>query len=209
MRLLTKILSFVMLLFLLTAEDCSDTSVMDRKEARLTNTYRDIENNFAEDDLSDNTLFAFEKRAIEKLKDISDYINIYADSSLSVEFKTQAKDMIRESFFELNDVKVYFNNLELREDSVNTTLYYSKYGQSFKSEIHSVRVTNHLSKNHGSDYIGEIQFTQIFRVINSIDKVTFYGSAKIMAVKTEKYFGNEVQEVWEVYLSETKLENQN
>ena len=50
-----------MLLFLLTAEDCSDTSVMDRKEARLTNTYRDIENNFAEDDLSDNTLFAFEK----------------------------------------------------------------------------------------------------------------------------------------------------
>lgn len=208
MRKLTKILSIIMLLVLLTAETCSDSGVVVSKEDRLAATFQDIENKFEEDELSDDILSAFEKRAIQKLKDIFDYINIYADTSLSIRFREQAKHMIQENFFEKKDVEIFYNNLEILEDSVNTTLYYSKNGQTFKTEISSIEITNHFLKKSDLTYSGEIQFTPRIEVINSsnsVDSVNFQSRIKFLAVKTKKHFGNETAEVWELYLTEAKL----
>ena len=101
MRLFTQILSFLLLLVLLTAEDCagpSESYKAEMKERQISEMYQSIENDFINDELSMKSLDAFEKRAIQKLKDISDYINIYADTSLSVQFRIQAGQMIKESF---------------------------------------------------------------------------------------------------------------
>ena len=87
-----------MLLVLLTAENCSNNNVADRNDQKLNSMFTNIENDFVNDELSEVALSAFEKRAIQKLKDISDYINIYADTSLSVQFRGQAKQMIEADF---------------------------------------------------------------------------------------------------------------
>ena len=97
MRLFTQILSFLMLLVLLTAENCggpNESYKAELKEKQISDAYLNIENEFIKDELSTEDLNAFEIRAIQKLKDLSDYINIHADTSISVQFRKQAKQIM-------------------------------------------------------------------------------------------------------------------
>ena len=207
MRKFTKILLYIMFLVLLTAEKCSDSRVAAPKEYQMNNTFSDIEKNFANDELSDVVLSAFEKRAVQKLEDISDYINIYADTSLSVQFRAQANQMILDNFLEKMELQIFYENLELQEDTLNTTLYHSKNGHSFKIEIGSIEITNHFLKKSDLSYSGEIQFNLRMEVSNTLGAIEIKDSqysVKMLAIKSTKNFGNETEEVWEVYLADSK-----
>jgi hypothetical protein len=211
MRLFTQILSFLLLLVLLTAEDCagpSESYKAEMKERQISEMYQSIENDFINDELSMKSLDAFEKRAIQKLKDISDYINIYADTSLSVQFRIQAGQMIKESFPENTYVQKFFNSFELQEDTVNGFLYHTGNLQTFRTAIDSVVISDRLTLKSVSNYTGTIQFTQKTVLINSTDTIvsnSFRCRLNIMAIKTRKNFGDKTEDVWEVYLGEIQL----
>ena len=208
MRLVTKILSFLMLLVLLTAEDCGNNSAVVSKEDRLNGVFQNIESDFAKDELSGEILSAFEKRAIQKLKDITDYINIYADTSLSVQFRSQANQMIQENFYEKSDVGDFYKGLELLEDTVNGILYYSGKARTFKTAVDSIVIIERLRLKSNSNYEGEIQFSQKICLINAADTVSannFQFRLNMMAIKTKKTFGDKTEDVWEVYFGEIKL----
>ncbi len=209
MKLLTQILSFLMLLVLLSAENCggpSESYKVEMKERQISDMYQSIENDFIKDELSIEDLNAFEKRAVQKLKDVADYININADTGISIQFRKQANQMISENFVEQKDLKIFYKNLEILDDTLNTTLYYLKQGELFKTEFKSMEITNHLQKESELKYSGEIQFTQRISYLNQSDTVEISNPRRInmLAVKTGKNFGNETQEVWEVYFSGTK-----
>jgi len=209
MRLLINILSLLMLLVLLSAENCSGPGANYKEEYRekqISDAYQSIENEFIKDELSIEDLNAFEKRATQKLQDISDYINIYADTSLSLEFRRHAKQMIQENFSEKDDLTIFYKNLEIAEDTVNTVLNYIKYGESFKTEFSSFEIIKHFQKESDLKYSGEIQFTQRISFLIQSDTVvvSFQRRINILAVKTEKNFGSETQEVWEVYFGEIR-----
>jgi hypothetical protein len=213
MRLLINILSLLTLLVLLTAENCggpSESYKVEMKERQISDMYQSIENDFIKDELSIEDLNAFEKRAIQKLQDITDYINIYADTNISVQFRKQANQMIVENFIESNDVNIFYKNLELLEDTLNTALYYLKYGGLFKTEFSSIEITNHFKKEPDLKYKGEIQLIQRIAYISQSDTfvTSFPRRIGMIAIKTEKYFGNEIEDVWEVYFSEAKLYRQ-
>lgn len=211
MRAFTKILSFLMLLVLLTAEDCGNNSVATRKEDGLSEMFRNIEDDFGNDELSEVVMSAFEKRAIQKLKDISDYINICADTSLSVQFREQAKQMMQRNFTVEDEVRNFYKSLNLVEDTVNTALFYLKSGKTLKTVINSVEIRNHFQKESDSKYIGDIRFTQEMYLTNPMDTTciaTFQCRINMLAIKSTKNFGNKTEKVWEVYLGESNLLNQ-
>jgi len=210
MKLFTQILSFLMLLVLLTAENCGgpgESYKAELKEKQISDEYQNIENEFIKDELSIEDLNAFEIRAVQKLNDIADYINIYADTSISLQFRKQANQMIWENFFEKNDVKNFYKNLEILDDTLNTTLFYLKYGRLFETEFNSIEISNHFQKESGLEYSGEIQFNQRISLLNQADTVVinFPRRISMLAVKTEKNFGNKTQEVWDVYLGESRF----
>ena len=205
MRQLFKILSFIILLFLLTAETCGDGRVEITKEERLSGMFQNIEDDFVSDELTFETLNAFEKRAIQKLNDLADYLNIYADTSLSEEFRLQAREMILGSFNSEMDLQTYFKSLDFHEDTVNRILYHSEGVGSFITEINSIYTTDFFHKKTFSSYTGKLQFSQkIFRVILTDTVLTniFNLHLEIIALKSEKEFGNISQDVWEVNLGE-------
>jgi hypothetical protein len=198
-----------MLLVLLTAENCGgpgESYKSELKVKKISDEYQNIENEFMKDELSMEDLNAFKIRAVQKLKDIADYINITADTSISVQFRKQASQMIRENFIEKSDLKIFYKNLEILEDTLNSALYYIKYGGIFKTEFNSIEIVNHFQKDSDLKYSGEIQFSQRISYLNQLDTVvtSFTKRISMVALKTEKNFGNETQEVWEVYLGEVK-----
>lgn len=207
MKQLLKILSFLLLLFLLTAEDCTNSNVEVTKEDRMTDMFQDIDDEFVNDELTPEILSAFEKRAIQKLSDLADYLNIYADTSLSKEFRLQAKQMLLESFNSAMDLQAYFKNINLSVDSLNDIIYYSEKAVSFDTQINSIVVKENLREQTSSSYIGELSFSQ--KVYSSTfskkdNSNSFILNGKMHVIKTEKEFGNETQDVWEVSLGEIK-----
>jgi len=194
-------------MFLLTAEDCSDSGHKVSKENSLISMFQDIEAEFVKDELTSEILSAFEKRAIQKLSDLDDYLNIYADTSLSKEFRLQARQMIKESFNSEMDLQTYFKNIELSEDTLNDIIYYSEKEGSFITEINSIIIKDNFQKQISSSYVGELGFSQKNRNNYSdenTDVKSFILNAKMHVLKIEKEFGKESQDVWEVYFGEIK-----
>ena len=194
-----------MLLFLLTAETCGDGNIEVTKEDRLSGMFQDIEDEFVNDELTPEILFAFEKRAIQKLNDFIDYLNIYADTSLSKQFRIQARQMIIETFYSETDLYRFYQDLGLLEDTTNRILYNSKNGGLFKTEIDSIVVTDNFLKQAFSGYVGELRFSQKLFRITSTDTVltnTLFRNSEIFVIKTEKEFGEKTQDFWKLYLGE-------
>jgi hypothetical protein len=205
MKIFIKILSYLLLLFLLTAEDCGNNNGQVSKDERENEMFQKMEDKFSDVELSDASLSAFEKRAIQKLKDISDYINIYADTSLSVQFRKQAGKMIQESFLEKISLQKFFNEFDLQEDTMNSVLYHSENMKIFKTAIDSIFIRDQLKMKSVSEYAGEIQFIQKIVLKSSAETVvsnTFRCRLNIMAIKTRKNFGDKTEDVWEVFLGE-------
>lgn len=207
MRQFFKILSFFMLLFLLTAEDCADGNVEVTREEKLSGMFQDIENDFVNDELDYISLNAFEKRAIQKLNDLADYLNIYADVNLSEEFRLQAREIILGSFNSEKELQSYFKSLDFIEDVENTVLYLSTDEGVFITEIDSVNTKDFFHKNNYSSYTGKFQFSQNIVRVTSTDTVVVNTSKfhlEIIVSKSEKKFGNISQNVWEVNLGGIK-----
>lgn len=195
-----------MLLFLLTAEDCSDNSIEITREEKQSELFQNIENEFLEDELTPEILSAFEKRGIQKLSDLADFINIYADTSLSVEFRLQARQMISKSFRSENDLQNYCQCFSFFVDTTSELLSYSENAASFYTEIDSVIITESFQKITSSGYFGALQFSQTIFKLSSGETILSKSKRQleIFAIKTEKEFGTNSAEVWEVYLGGLK-----
>ncbi len=196
-----------MLLFLLTAEDCANRNVEATREEKLSGMFQDIENEFVNEELDYISLNAFEIRAIQKVNDLADYLNIYADTSLSEKFRLQAREMVSGTFNSEMDLQTYFTSLGFIEDTTNKVLYLSVEEGVFITEIDSVNTIDFFHKNNYSSYIGKLQFSQNIVRITSTDTVvvnTFKFHLEIIVSKSEKEFGNISQNVWEVNLGEIR-----
>ncbi len=206
MRQLFKILSFFMLLFLLTAEDCADGNVEVTREEKLSGMFQDIENDFVNEELTYETLHAFEKRAIQKLNDLADYLNIYADANLSEEFRLKAREMILGSFNSEMDLQTYFKSLGFIEDTTNKVLYLSIDEGVFITEIDSINTIDFFHKTI-LGYSGTFQFSQKIFSVNSTDTIVvkaFNCDLETIISKNRKQFGDNFQDVWEVNFGEIK-----
>lgn len=185
-----KILSWLTLILLITDEKCSETgssSVQPREDV-----YQTIQNEFTKDEISTETRMAFEKRAVQKLKDLVDYINIYADTSYSAEFREQAKQMIKDAFLSEQDVLPFITELGLMEDSTSQVLF-TDSGSQFQTSADSIIISKEFQLTAEDDYEGEISFNFSAGEITSTERI------KIVVRKALKQFGETSIYVWEVF----------
>lgn len=179
-----------MLILLITAEKCSETgssSVQPREDV-----YQTIQNEFTKDEISTETRMAFEKRAVQKLKDLVDYINIYADTSYSAEFRQQARQMIKDAFLSEQDVLPFITELGLKEDSTSQVLFTDSRSQ-FQTRADSITISKEFQLTEENEYDGEIIFNF------SIGETTSMERVKIVVRKALKQFGETTIYVWEVF----------
>jgi hypothetical protein len=204
MKRILNILSFLLLLIILTAETCSDSTVEVTREDRLSGVFRNIEDEFVNEELTAETLKAFEKRAVQKLNDLTDYLNIYADTCLSEEFRFQAREMVLGAFNSEMDLQTYFKSLDFIEDTTIKILNLSEEEGVFITEIDSVNTVDYFHKTI-LGYSGTLQFSQKIVRVTLTDRVvvkTFNSVLEIIISKNKKQFGDNFQDVWEVNLGE-------
>ena len=208
MKQIIKILNCLMLLFLLTAEDCGPGYKESTPVDNRNTFFEEIESDFIKDELSSETLQAFEKKAEQKLMDLNDYLNIYADPKTSKEFRIQAKEMISKFFMADYDIELYFNKLGLAEDTVDIILVDVTDGSWIESGIISIITEKSFSRISAPEYAGITLIKQQIINKNSGLKKEINIPIRTKAIKANTKFGNETLEVWKVFLETLSLKFQ-
>ncbi|MDX1283876.1 MAG: hypothetical protein R3182_02645 [Draconibacterium sp.] len=177
MKQFVKILTYLFLLVLLTAEDCGNSTPEPSPSEIRVSLYQTMEDEFTTDQLSEVQLAAFEKRAEQKLIDLFELINMYSDTSLNVQFRQQARQTIANAFISETDFEEFLGSL------INTSK-------------ESVNLSRSLQLDFATQYSGGISF------IYTQGEETLTGEMKVVLKKVSKQFGNSELEVWDVYFSE-------
>ena len=193
MKTVYKIMIYLLLLVLLTAEDCSERgSESQQIKSYGTNMFLELEKDFVAEELEPESLQALEKRAVQKLRDLVDYINIYADSGLNVQFRQQARQMMSEAFVTELDLHTFFIEHEFKEDTFSQVLFILE-GKKIHANLESVFVTKPFKITSESNYTGEIGYRLSNQNKSSENQI------KIVARKVHKTFGEDSLEVWELF----------
>ena len=171
-----KILTYLMLLFLLTAEDCGNSLPSPSPAEVRLNKFQRIEDEFTSDWLSDGQLIAFEERAEQKLFELFDLIAISSDTSLDTLFRQEARKSINDSFITNANVDGFLN---------------AHTGISIKS----VAISSSFQFNSNSKYAGKIAYKYEFRGEIIIREMP------MVLEKSTKRFGDSSLEVWEIFFS--------
>jgi hypothetical protein len=162
-----------------------------------------LQETFQSDSLSEANLRAFDNRAIQKLHDVIDLIEILSEPKNEIAFRLQAKTMLLENFENpeenkisliLPDIKPFHYSLEQFSDSLMNNKFVT-----LKLKVMQTRVHRALVKSEDEYFRG----TLFLQLEPSFNHKTLYPkelSVEIILKKAKKDFGESTQEVWEVFL---------
>lgn len=192
MRQVVKILTYLMVLVLLTAEDCGNNSPPPSPDELRLNVFENIEDEFTSEQLSEKQLAAFEIRAEQKLVEIFDLVNIYADTSLDVQFRQQAVQSIKAAFISKTALDAFYCLLKLEEDTSSEILI-NQNREFIRLKVDSVKMNNEFTLSSNANYEAELNFS-----INQ-QGVILQEKINVVALKTNKNFGSNSLAVWELF----------
>lgn len=144
---------------------------------------------------SKEKLTSFEQRAVQKLQDFVNYLEIISNPEYDIVFRNQAKSMA-ESLF--RDGKISENNLAPSIENMEINNFLTRLSENEFGEIapaiQNVKVLLHFQETKASFFRATLSF-DLFIKENSSNK-----TATVILTKITKQFGEQQKEVWEVFL---------
>ena len=173
---------------LFSAKSCEEDAEETRRqeEAELMEEISRVKNEFRADYLNDESLFVFEQKAIQKLKDFADYMNVAHNTSLDSAFRAQADTMVQELFYGQQAPVI------------------SSY-PAFNLFIDSIQVIEPLHRTGNSGYQGILGYREKVMEYAEGDTVISSPTSKrieMIATKSTSAFGSDTLRIWKVYLGE-------
>lgn len=203
-----KISSLILGLFVICAPNCTDEQGnANREDALLEQSKSDIRTEFETDYLTEASLFAFEATAKQRLTDFADYFNIVADTSLEMQFRTKAGELIKSCFVSENVIlRLTEKNEQNKDLDVGLLIRLSLENKLLLPlfSIDSIIVFEPLHRTGKSIYTGKLAFVQNFpdavqpdRKEKRLPRIT-----EMRIQKEIKLFGTDTLRIWNVRLGE-------
>lgn len=193
-----KIGSFIILLFVLTAEDCSDAPTEFTYEERQRALFSGIENEFLKEQVGLEDLKAFEKRSLQMFTELIDYVNIYADTSLTEDFRKLSRQMVADLFISEEAFESFLTEFNLSENKQKSMLYFEGT-KPLHLSILAHTISENLTQNTELSYSGSINFTLSSGITGLPSDEKFL---EIQLQKSPKQFGINTIKVWKVHFGE-------
>lgn len=174
------------------------------------NNENQMEEAFETDTLSNEQLNVFQQRALQKLEDFINYLEIISNKTYDSELRLVARNQIVELFADSSIlVNVTAGKIEKNPKPVSAFLnevYQAEY-DSIKIKTDSVIVEQPIKADEAMTYIGYV--TAKVNIKGYKNGHVFFNSvaiqkAKTIIRKTEKHFGEETRTIWTVGLGEVK-----
>jgi hypothetical protein len=208
------IITFSLMAFLVFCSKSCETpedQQAGKEEAALKATLDSISNSFSADQLSEQSLRSLEVKAKQKLTDLADYLQIYADKSLDEAFREHARQMILDLFIS-DTVHIFFkvsDNIKEKSLTINDFLKMDP-GPGKKSTdfiFDSIELSEPLRRMNDLNYKGSLKFSQRYEVYSDTNS-TITGSVHkkidVIVTKVRKQFGTDTLEIWQVSLGDIR-----
>jgi hypothetical protein len=159
--------------------------------------------------IDEENIGAFEKRGIQKLQDLADYLSLLADTTIDITFKEQAKSMALDLFASTQKT-IQFKTINQKETQIQkpgilfNSIIKGYYG-SFKIVLENIQIDKTLISAGDNKYSGSFIFL-ITIIDNKKQVITKYKmQCAIEILKIHKTFGEESKRVWEVFLGDIEI----
>lgn len=154
-----------------------------------------LEAQFTSERVSADELEAFETRALQKLQDFSDYVNLIADPKIDSLFREQAIRQALALFVSTNTPVV----LHDKKETVADLLHHLRHSRKSPNyTIQNIEILHRLQPTANQQYRGILSFQQTLSQENA---PAITRQADISVKKVEKIFGEKKEWVWEVFLA--------
>jgi hypothetical protein len=191
-------------------EDQEDLVMKQVKEAEILK--ENIRQEFGADYLTEESRYATELAAMQKVNDLADYIEIYADASLDAVFRQKAGEMIRDIFVS-EDVHMSFGPYRNKRIKYMTVRKFLDKGfgagiTSAEVFYDSVRIEIPLSRSKPEKYEGTIWALQKITLFNASDTLASDEARitiSIQASQKTKIFGKDTLKTWAVNLGDMSV----
>jgi hypothetical protein len=206
MKKLFNILTLCLFYLVFCSKSCVDNTQRQAWQTKQADIAKDsIRNEFETDYLTEEARHAAETKAIQQVKDLSDYVNIYADPSTDSLFREKAGEMVRKMFVSDN-CTVSFGQDKKNKMKSATLRDFLREGFGVKTDktqlvFDSVRVMEPLEKTNGNLYSGKLAVYQgiIDQPLSENNLLPFYQiTIDIISERHPKVIGNDTLMVWEV-----------
>jgi hypothetical protein len=210
MKRLLNILFILCLYLILCSKSCSDdTGQVLKQEEEVAAAKDSIRSEFEAGYLSEEARFASEMKAIQELKDLSDYIMIYSDASLDPIFRENAAKMIRNIFISENTRLSFGIVKKNKVKSLTLNEFLQKgFGDNISGAeviFDSIKVVEPLQKSGDETYSGRLSAYQTVIFKFSADSIRSSSKTVIIdfiSSKQTKIIGQDTLKVWNVRLGE-------
>ena len=203
--------SVVILLYLiLSGKSCVDeNSKLLQQKMEVSAEKESIREEFEMAYLPEESQYASEISAIQKLKDLSDYLNIFSDINMDTTFRNKAGEMISEIFVS-KEVSLSFGQYgkkKMKELALGQLLAHGFGINILSAEIvfNSIRVLDPIHKAEADTYKGILACIQNVKFVMASDTINLPAEAitvEMLATKGIKVFGPDTMNVWVVSLGE-------
>ena len=205
-----KILVLILAYFVLCAKSCDDDASQGlHDQLDIKHAKDSIRLEFEADVLSERSLYAAEISAIQKLKDLSDYVRIFADVSMDPVFREKAGEMIGEMFVS-EECSLSFGPVKKNKMQSVTLGEFMEKGfvdDIFQTEVSfdSIRVQEPFQKSSEEAYSGKLAAFQTVIIHFSADSIISPAipvTVDFISSKQVKIIGQDTLKVWEVKLGD-------
>jgi hypothetical protein len=195
--------SYVMIIVAIALSACASISNEEVSHRKLSiEAPKDIaiESQFTAEEPSPTHLRAFERRAMEKLKDFGDFLDIISESTYDQEFRQQAQSQARSMFIEHSKIRLN----RVGDQRIDLFLGGLRENPMKKNMLISdISIERPLKETIGSLYEGILGFS--LSMVTDGDKSTENPrkmKADFFLMKTSKMFGTNEKVVWEIFLGD-------
>ena len=183
-----------------------------QNEIASEKNFQQLQNTISNVNQSSFELKGYEGRAVQKIQEFADYIQIISNGEYDMTFREHALAMAKKMFYN-EKVKIgnsdkfisSFKTMELN-DYLNAFL---KTGYTkIAVEIQDQQYVENLSQNKSNAYSGKLLFNQTSSYFkdNLVQNSTSEKKeVDIVLQMTEKNFGKKTKSVWNVYLGDIRV----
>jgi hypothetical protein len=212
MKKLFNILILCLIYLVFCSKSCSDDSDIQVVQEKQAIAARDsIRDEFETGYLSEDARNGAEVKAMQELNDLTDYVEIFTDSSLDRLFREKAGEMIN-NMFDSKDSRISFyafSNKKLNTCTLNEFLTNGqrKNDITMKLAFDSIRVAVPLQKSGEDIYSGRLSAFQTVSYSGPENSysISYPVSINFVSVKRSKIIGKDTLKVWEVLFKDMEV----
>ena len=146
-------------------------------------------------------LRAFEVRAQQKLRDFADYLTIVADSTLDSAFRAEAQQQAAHLFVDRAQITLPLGSAAPETAELQDFLDLIRTDTAREFVVSKSSVSQALTPQADGRYTGELVFDG---TPSSAPEGEQEGRAEVVLKKVSKQFGEEQEQVWEVFLGDIR-----